>query len=95
MGAIIAWLLRLERWKGKTLTREEHEEICDKANHVLDQKLEKIISTLERQTQNTLEHRQWMGDSIAHIRTQIAVIRDRMGDDPLKDGTGSFKRGTG
>lgn len=95
LGAIGSWAFTVERRFGSRLTRKEHGEICDKANKDLDTKLEKIIRTLEKQTENTLEHRQWMGTAIGNIRTQIAVIRDRMGDDPLKDGTGNFKRGGG
>jgi hypothetical protein len=94
VSAIVGWLLTLERRLNARLTVKKHSEICDKANAELDKKLEKILVTLDKQTENTQMHRQWMGDSIAHIRTQIAVIRDRMGDDPLKDDTGNFKRGS-
>lgn len=100
-GAIVAWFVRLERRLNARLTRTEHREICEDRNVELTDQLGKIIAMqekqqvlLEKQTENTLMHRQWMGDSIAHIRTQIAVIRDRMGDDPLKDDTGNFKRGS-
>lgn len=95
LGSIVAWLLTLERRLNARLTRHEHTVICDKANADLTTRLEKIISTLDKQTESSLMHRQWMGDSIAHIRTQIAVIRARMGDDPLQDDTGNFKRGGG
>jgi len=100
LGAIVGWFVRLERRLNARLTRTEHREICEDRNKDLTDQLGKIIAMqekqqvlLEKHAENTLMHRQWMGDSIAHIRTQVAVIRDRMGDDPLKDNTGNFKRG--
>lgn len=37
------------------------------------------------QNEQTALHRELMGGAIAEIRTKVAVLRDRAGDDPLAD----------
>lgn len=93
MGAIITWLVRLERRLNERLTRREHSEICDRANGELREKMDELKELLERQNEQSSLHRSLVGDALASIRTQVAVIRDRMGDDPLQDMTGRHKRG--
>lgn len=98
MAAIVAWLLRLERALNARPTRAEQEAIA--ARVALDVKgqfdevkrmLEKQNESATRDRQSTIEHRQWVGESLADIRTRVAVLRDRAGDDPLGD-TGAHRR---
>lgn len=89
---VVGWLVRLERRLNDRLTHREHQEICDRANGELKEKLEEIKDVIERQNEQAQLHRTLVGDSLATIRTQVAVIRDRMGDDALSDMTGRHKR---
>lgn len=97
-AAIVTWLVTLERRLLARPTRTEQEAIAAKvATDVkgqfdeLKRMLEKQDEAATRDRQTTLEHRQWIGDSLADIRTKVAVLRDRAGDDPL-DGTGAHRR---
>lgn len=98
LGAIVAWLVRLEARLNARPTRQEQEAIA--ARVALDVKgqfdevkrmLEKQNESATRDRQSTIEHRQWVGDSLADIRTKVAVLRDRQGDDSLGD-TGAHRR---
>jgi len=98
LGAIVAWLVRLEARLNARPTRTEQEAIAEKvAENMKDQfddlkrMMEKQEEAATRDRQTTLEHRQWIGDSLADIRTKVAVLRDRAGDDPL-DSTGAHRR---
>jgi hypothetical protein len=93
LGAIITWLVRLESRLNARLTRKEHDEICKGRNEALEKKLDTISEQIRQQNESTLQHRQWVGDSLGTIRTHVALIRDRMGDDPFKDTTGTYSRG--
>lgn len=77
-GAVVSWLLTVERRLSNRLTRSEHTKICDKANAELSHKLDKITSMLEKSNEASLLHRQLMGDSVAEIRTNIAVLQERL-----------------
>jgi len=97
-GAVVGWLLTVERRLGARPTREEHKAMAaEVAANVkgqfdeLKRMLEKQDEAATRDRQTTLEHRQWIGDSLADIRTKVAVLRDRAGDDPL-DSTGAHRR---
>jgi hypothetical protein len=85
VGTVVGWLVRLEARLNARLTRKEHAEICDRSNGLLAVTLAKIQMTLEKQDDTALFHRQLVGDSLASIRTQVAVIRTRMGDNALDD----------
>ena|ERR1700752_2269326 len=100
VGGIVGWLLKVERSLSARMTRKEHSEICDRSNDELSKKLDTINRKLDRQDetaakdrQTTLEHRQWVGDSLADIRTKVAVLRERLpprsGD---TDDTGAHRR---
>jgi len=113
LGAIYAWVRRIERKLGSMLTRDEHERICMERNKRVErsiddvrgdierrsgehsEKLDALKDMMERQSEQTQLHRTLVGDALATIRTQVAVIRDRMGDDPLKDASGSWRRERG
>lgn len=99
IGAVfVGWLVRLEARLNARPTRHEQEAIAAKVASKIDCQFEEIKKLLEKQNdsaardrQSTVEHRQWVGDSLADIRTKVAVLRDRAGDDPLGD-TGAHRR---
>jgi hypothetical protein len=95
MGAIITWLVRLERRLNERMTFKDHTEICDKVNGEIRDKIDELKDLLERQNEQSSLHRSLVGEALASIRTQLAVVRDRMGDDPLKDVSGRYRRGEG
>lgn len=91
IGAIVAWLVRLEARLNARPTRQENEVIADKVARDLDRKFDEIKGMLEKQNEQTALHRELVGASLAEIRTKVAVLRDRAGDDPLTD-TGAHRR---
>ena len=97
-GAVVAWLVRLEARLNARPTRTEQEAMAAKVATDVKGQFDELKRMLEKQNeaamrdrQTTMEHRQWIGDSLADIRTKVAVLRDRAGDDPL-DGTGAHRR---
>jgi hypothetical protein len=92
LAMIIGWLVRLERRLNERMTRREHSDVCDRVNGELKDKIQELRNLIERQNEQALLHRSLVGDSLASIRMQVAVIRDRMGDDPLKEASGSWRR---
>ena len=97
-AALVTWLVTLERRLLARPTRTEQEAIAAKvATEVkgqfdeLKRMLEKQNEAAARDRQTTVEHRQWVGDSLADIRTRVAVLRARTGDDPTED-TGAHRR---
>jgi DNA-binding transcriptional MerR regulator len=74
----VGWLIRLERRLNAGMTRKEHSELCDKSNHELTKKLDRIQQTIEKQNEAATLHRQLVGDSLAEIRTKVAVLRERL-----------------
>jgi hypothetical protein len=95
IGAIVGWFVRLERRLNERLTRMEYTELQKNANDELNEKVDHLTQLIERQNEQSQLHRSLVGDSLASIRTQVAVIRDRMGDDPLRDGTAGYRRREG
>lgn len=98
VGIFVAWLVRLEARLNARPTRSEQEAIA--ARVALDVKgqfdeikrmLEKQNESAMRDRESTIEHRQWVGESLANIRTKVEVLRDRQGDDSLGD-TGAHRR---
>lgn len=83
--AFVGWLVRLEARLNARPTRQENDVIADKVARDLDRKFDEIKGMLEKQNEQTALHRQLVGDSLAEIRTKVAVLRDRAGDDPLAD----------
>ena len=97
-GAIVAWLLNVERRLNARPTRTEQQAIAaEVAANVkgqfdeLKRMLEKQNEQMAKQAEQTSLHRELMGASIAEIRTRVAVLRERAGDDPLAD-TGAHRR---
>lgn len=90
-AAIVAWLVRLEARLNARPTRQEQEVTAEKVARDFDRKFDEIKGILEKQNEQTALHRQLVGDSLAEIRTKVAVLRDRAGDDPLGD-TGAHRR---
>lgn len=91
-GGVLTWLVRLEKRLNDRMTFRQHKEICDPQKEELKERLEELKGLIERQNEQSALHRSLVGDALAGIRTQVAVIRDRMGDDPLRDATGRFRR---
>jgi hypothetical protein len=98
VGVFVAWLVRLEARLNARPTRKEQQEIAAQVALDVKGQFDEIKRMLERQDesaardrQTTVEHRQWVGDSLADIRTRVAVLRARAGDDPLTD-TGAHRR---
>jgi signal transduction histidine kinase len=98
VGAIVAWLVRLEARLNARPTRAEQEAIAaNVAANVKDQ-FDEIKAMLRKQNesaeinrQSAELNRQLVADSLAEIRTKVAVLRDRAGDDPLAD-SGAHRR---
>lgn len=90
-AAIVAWLVRLEARLNARPTRQENEVIAEKVARGMDLKFDELKGMLEKQNENTALNRQLVADSLADIRTKVAVLRDRAGDDPLAE-TGAHRR---
>ena len=93
VGAIVAWLVRLEARLNARPTRAEQETIAAKVAADVKGQFDEIKHMLEKQNEQSALHRELMGASIAEIRTKVAVLRDRAGDDPLAD-SGLHRRRT-
>jgi len=87
LGAVIAWLVRLEARLNARPTRQENEVIADKVARDMDRKFDEIKGMLEKQNEGSRER----DKALAEIRTRVAVLRDRAGDDPLSE-TGAHRR---
>lgn len=91
VGAIVAWLVRLEARLNARPTRIEQEVIAANVAANIKDQFTEIKDLLERQNESASLNRQLMADSLAEIRTRVAVLRDRAGDDPLEE-TGTHRR---
>jgi len=91
LGAIVAWLVRLEARLNARPTRQEQEAVAAKVAADVKSQFEEVKRMLEKQNEQTALHRELVGASLAEIRTKVAVLRDRAGDDPLAD-TGAHRR---
>lgn len=91
VGAILGWLIKHEAQIMSRPTRKEQAEIAAKVSADVHAQFKEIKDMLEKQNESSQLHRQLMGDSLAEIRTKVAVIRDRMGHDSL-DETGAHRR---
>lgn len=91
LAAVVAWLVRLEARLNARPTRRENEVIAEKVARDFDRKFDEIKGMLEKQNEQTALNRQLVADSLADIRTKVAVLRDRAGDDPLGE-TGAHRR---
>jgi hypothetical protein len=91
LGAVVAWLVRLEARLNARPTRTEQEAIAAKVAIDVNGRFDEIKRMLEKQNEQTALNRQLVADSLAEIRTKVAVLRDRAGDDPLQD-TGAHRR---
>jgi ParB-like chromosome segregation protein Spo0J len=80
LATMIGWLIRLEARLNARPTRIEQEAAHAKVAATQKEGFEEIKRMLERQNEGALLHRQWVGDSLAEIRTKVAVLRDRAGD---------------
>lgn len=87
LGAVIAWLVRLEARLNARPTRQENEVIAEKVARDMDRKFDEIKGMLEKQNEGSRER----DKALAEIRTRVAVLRDRAGDDPLAE-TGAHRR---
>lgn len=85
LGTIVGWLVRLEARLHARPTREEQEAVAAKVAAEVHRQFTEIKVILEKQNESTSFHRQLVGDSLAEIRTTVAVLRDRVGDDPLDE----------
>ena len=91
VGAIVAWLVRLEARLNARPTRTEQETIAARVAERIDGQFDELRRLLEKQNEQTALHRELVGASLAEIRTKVAVLRDRAGDDPLAE-TGAHRR---
>ena len=91
LGAIVAWLVRLEARLNARPTRTEQEMIAAKVAADVKDQFDEIKRMLDKQNEQTALHRELVGASLAEIRTKVAVLRDRAGDDPLAE-TGAHRR---
>lgn len=92
VGAVfVGWLVRLEARLNARPTRQELEAGAANVAEKIDCQFNEIKRLLEKQNESTALHRELVGASLAEIRTKVAVLRDRAGDDPLGD-TGAHRR---
>jgi hypothetical protein len=91
LGAIVAWLVRLEARLNARPTRTEQEAIAAKVAADVKGQFEEVKQMLQKQNESADLNLQLVADSLAEIRTKVAVLRDRAGDDPLAD-TGAHRR---
>lgn len=87
----MAWLVRLEARLNARPTRTEQEAIAAKVAENVKDQFDEVKRMLEKQNEQTALHRELVGASLAEIRTKVAVLRDRAGDDPLEE-TGAHRR---
>lgn len=88
---VIGWFIRLERRLGAVMTRDEHEKICDRRQDELREILDEIRSTVHGFAEESKRHRERVNERLGDIRTQIAVLRERQGDDAFDD-AGRYRR---
>lgn len=91
LATIVAWLVRLEARLNARPTRTEQEAIAAKVAADVKGQFDEVKRMLEKQNEQTALHRELVGASLAEIRTKVAVLRDRAGDDQLGD-TGAHRR---
>lgn len=91
VGAIVAWLVRLEARLNARPTRTEQEAIAARVAADVKDQFDEIKRMLDKQNEQTALHRELVGASLAEIRTKVAVLRDRAGDDQLAE-TGAHRR---
>lgn len=77
IGAAIAWAVRVERWKARMLTRSEHKEICEDHQLELKAKLDTILRRLDRQDEDSREHREKVSMTLHTIDKKVAVLQSR------------------
>lgn len=87
LAGLIAWLVRLEARLNARPTRQENEVIADKVAREMNGKFDEIKRMLEKQNEGSRKR----DEALADIRTKVAVLRDRAGDDPLAE-TGAHRR---
>ncbi len=90
-GAVMAWLLNMQRQMLARPTRKELRMENAKEEAAINKRFDKLEQLIEKQNEQTALHRELMGGAIAEIRTRVAVLRERSGDDPLGD-TGAHRR---
>jgi hypothetical protein len=90
-GAVMGWLLNMQRQILARPTREENAAGAATVAASVKEQFDEIKRMLEKQNEQTALHRQLVGDSLAEIRTKVAVLRDRAGDDQLSE-TGAHRR---
>lgn len=87
----MAWLVRLEARLNARPTRTEQEAIAARVAADVAGQFNEIKTMLQKQNESADLNRQLVADSLADIRTKVAVLRDRAGDDPLSE-TGAHRR---
>lgn len=90
-AAAIAWVFRIERWRGRMLTRAEHEAICQQRQKEIAERLSAIQRTLESQDDRSSAHRASVSRQLTGISVKIAVLQTRAGNPPTGD-TGTHPR---
>lgn len=91
LATVVAWLIRLEARLNARPTRQEQQAIAGRVAAEVNSQFTEIKRMLDKQNESTALHRELVGASLAEIRTKVAVLRDRAGDDPLGE-TGSHRR---
>ena len=91
VAVVVGWLVRLEARLLARPTRKEQEAISAVVAKDVKDQFAEIKRMLEKQNEQTALNRTLVADSLAEIRTKVAVLRERAGDDPLGD-TGAHRR---
>jgi hypothetical protein len=77
--AIVAWFTRLERRFGRTLSREEHEHICDRHQRAIAERLGGIERILAAQDKISDRYRDQVLTELRDLAIDTAVLQDRIG----------------
>ena len=77
----MAWLLKHEAQIMARPTRAELERATEKSIQPLEKQLDEIKRLLQSNTEQTQLHRSLVGDSLAEIRTSVAVLKERVRDE--------------
>lgn len=77
LGVIVGWLVRLEARLNARPTRTEQEAVAARVAAEIKSDFDEIKRILEKQNEGAMLHRQLVGDSLAEIRTKVAVMESR------------------
>lgn len=97
---LLSWIGRMQVRRLDRLEKELHElaeeavkkEDMEKMHNANDLQLKEILRRLEKQDGRSERHRELVTQDLERIRSNITVIRTRLGQLPFHDDTGSHRK---